>query len=325
MIARATLLALAALIAVFVLSPAALAEPAVVGFEVQAPADLTVGDRFHYLITVEAETGTEITLAPGALPAELSLIVLPEVSSRPASAGRSVFSIALEVAAFVPGRVEIPALRLSFTEPSGASGQILTPESSIEVTSVLPSSGQIEPRDLKPQASLGSTTSLAPALISFAVVLVAVVSLAILWRKFRSRNRKQEAPAVPLTQIDDVEELGPEDQARAILDRAGLDFLEDQDHVSYYGAIALAIRNYLTERYGFPAFALTTGELDRDMQRRGIDRWQTRLVNGLLTQCDASVYARYAPAPERADGDLTSAYEIVEMSRPELQEEAPVA
>ena len=123
------------------------------------------------------------------------------------------------------------------------------------------------------------------------------------------------------------EELEPEDQARAALDRAGVEFAELRDHVSYYAAIALAIRDYLTERYGFPAFALTTGELDHEMQRRGIDRWQTRLVNGLLTQCDASVYARYSPALERADADLTSAYEIVEMNRPSPspREEAPVS
>ncbi len=327
MIARATFLAFAAVIAPFVVSSKALAEPAIVGFEVQAPSDMTVGDRFHYLITLEAETGTEITLAPGALPAELSLVAVPEVSSQPAGNGRSVISIELEVAVFAPGQIEIPPLRLSFTEPAGNSGELLTPESSIEVASVLPSSGQIAPRDLKPQATLGSSNPLAPLLlISFAVVLVAVAGLAILRRVLKSRSRNQESLAGPLSPIDEVEKLEPEDQARAILDRAGQDFLADHDHVVYYAAIALVIRNYLTQRYGFSAFALTTGELDREMQRRGIDRWQTRLVNGLLSQCDAAVYARYAPAPERADADLTSAYEIVEMSRPEqsLQEAAPV-
>jgi hypothetical protein len=53
------------------------------------------------------------------------------------------------------------------------------------------------------------------------------------------------------------------------------------------------------------------------MSRRGHDRWQARLVGGLLSQCDAVVYAHYRPAGGRADADLTAAYEIVEMSRPE--------
>jgi hypothetical protein len=47
-----------------------------------------------------------------------------------------------------------------------------------------------------------------------------------------------------------------------------------------------------------------------------LDRWQVRVAGGLLAQCDSVVYAHYRPAMERADADLTAAYEIVEMSRP---------
>ena len=111
--------------------------------------------------------------------------------------------------------------------------------------------------------------------------------------------------------------MGPEDRARAILEAAGAAFATNRDFVAYYGTIAVTVRNYLTERYGFHAFALTTVELRNEMNRRGIDRWQARLVDGLLTQCDSAVYARYMPALERADHDLTAAYEIVEMSRPQ--------
>ncbi len=57
------------------------------------------------------------------------------------------------------------------------------------------------------------------------------------------------------------------------------------------------------------------------MLKRGLDRWQVRVASGLLEQCDAVVYAQYRPAPERADADLTAAYEIVEMSRPEPEPE----
>jgi hypothetical protein len=49
----------------------------------------------------------------------------------------------------------------------------------------------------------------------------------------------------------------------------------------------------------------------------GVDRWQARLVGGLLRECDAIVYAGYLPASARADGNLTTAYEIVEMTRAE--------
>ncbi len=323
MIGRATFLALVALIASFAVSPSASAEPAIIGFELQAPSGLTVGDHFRFVIQLEAEAGSQITLASGALPAELSLTSLPKIAVKQLTGGRSAITIELQVAAFVPGQIEIPPLRLSFTEPSGAAGELLTPASVIEIASVLPSSGQIEPRDLKPQANLGSSTSPAPVLISFAVILAALAILVVMRRNLRFAKRRSES----LAESFSPEELEPEDQARAILDQAGLEFLDAHDYGAYYAAIAQAIRNYLTERYGFPAFALTTGELDHEMQRRGIDRWQTRLVNGLLSQCDTSVYAHYSPALERADADLNSAYEIIEISRPapSPEDEVPVA
>jgi hypothetical protein len=53
------------------------------------------------------------------------------------------------------------------------------------------------------------------------------------------------------------------------------------------------------------------------MTSHGVDRWQARLVSGLLERCDLAVYARQYPDPASADHDLTVAFEIVELSRPQ--------
>ena len=86
----------------------------------------------------------------------------------------------------------------------------------------------------------------------------------------------------------------------------------ETDPVSAYRKLASAVRGVLSDRYGFAAFALTTGELQGRMEARGIDRWQARLVGGLLQNCDAVVYAGYLPAGERRQADLTMAREIIE-------------
>jgi hypothetical protein len=86
----------------------------------------------------------------------------------------------------------------------------------------------------------------------------------------------------------------------------------EHDPVRAYRALALAVRSVLAGRYGFPAGALTTGELQARMERAGVDRWEARLVSGLLEECDAVVYAGYRPAAERRRADLTMAREIVE-------------
>ena len=326
---RRALVAAAAAVACWagLLAPAA-AEPELVDFRLETPERLTVGDRFHYVLTLEAAANTEIGLAPGSLPPELALIGQPAPARTDIGDGMESIVMEIEIAAFTTGAVEVPALSLVYTEPDGTAGEITTQPSVVVVSSVLPQSGDVTPRDLKPQAVIGSPSALGTILTALAAVLVAlVVILLVLWRLAR-RPAKE-----PQEEVDEAE-LGPEDRARAILGRAGAAFAADRDFVEYYSVLAVTIRNYLTERYGFPAFALTTSELQHEMLRRGIDRWQARLVDNLFSQCDAAVYARYEPALERADHDLTAAFEIVEMSRPKppaeteaetREEEAPVA
>jgi hypothetical protein len=171
-------------------------------------------------------------------------------------------------------------------------------------------------RDLKPQAEIGSATPafVVPVIIGATVGLLLVLGL-LVWRV------KRRVPEPELADVFASEEMGPEDSARVLLDGAGAAFAAGQDYVAYYSTIAITVRNYLTDRYGFPAFALTTTELQDRMVGQGMDRWQARLVGGLLSQCDTVVFAHYRPAMERADADLTAAYEIVEMSRPQAEPE----
>ncbi|MGE5595616.1 MAG: hypothetical protein ACM3S1_06215, partial [Hyphomicrobiales bacterium] len=91
----------------------------------------------------------------------------------------------------------------------------------------------------------------------------------------------------------------------------GVATLLHADPVAAYRSLAALVRGFIAERYGFPAHALTTGELQQRMEAQGVDRWQARLVGGLLEECDSVVYAGYRPAPERREADLTVAQEIL--------------
>jgi hypothetical protein len=312
-------LALAALLGILaftILDAAVEGDPRVEGVRIDAPDRVTIGDRFHYVITLNAVNGTKAGLAPGALPAEFELIGQPKTTSKSIGDGQSEMTLDVEIAAFAIGELQIPPLTLDFEEPDGRKGTVQTPAGRISVSSVLPANGsQIQPRDLKPQLEIGSGNSTGTFLLAMALVLILLaVIVALIIRSMRKKP-------VPAPVVVDTMEMGPEDRARAILEAAGAEFGRDRDFVAYYGTIAVTVRNYLTERYGFHAFALTTVELRSEMNRRGIDRWQSRLIDGLLTQCDAAVYARYEPALERAGHDLNAAYEIIEMSRPKPEPE----
>ncbi|HLF77700.1 MAG TPA: hypothetical protein VJB57_09450 [Dehalococcoidia bacterium] len=289
--------------------------PILTGVRIEVPEQITVGDRVRYIFTLDAQAGTQIALATDSLPPFISLARTPELSSRSTGADRVELTLTVEVAPFSPGTLDVPPFELRYRDAAGAEGEIASPATQIEVLSVIDPAEDVAPRDLKPQAELGEAGSglLWPVFGGLLVALVLLVALAV-WRTRRLRR----VIAVPEPVI---EVLGPEDRARAVLDRAGDEFAAQADFEAYYATLAITVRLYLTERFGFPAFALTTRELQDAMVRGGVDRWQARIAGGLLEQCDAVVYAHYRPASERADADLTAAYEIVEMSRPEPEAE----
>jgi hypothetical protein len=282
--------------------------PRVTDLRLQAPADLTVGDRFTYLVVVEADRGTSVDLAANGVPPELSVTRPPEVRTRPLSNGRIEHRLTIEVAAFVPGEFTVDPLMLSYREANGATGVVETRTSLLVVNSVLPESGEVTLRDLKPQMDIPSSG--ASLLLPSVAGAILVVALAVtIWRLRSRRPQPVAAPAV----VSDAPSI--EDQARAALDQAAAEFESDADYAAFYLAIAVTVRSYLTQRFGFPAFALTTSELQEAMVGSGVDRWQARIAGNLLAQCDSVIYAHYRPAAERADADLTAAYEIVEMTR----------
>jgi hypothetical protein len=153
------------------------------GVEVQAPDRVTVGDRFHFVITLQAETGTKIGLAPGALPGEFQLISPATTTSRSTGNGQSEITFDMEIAAFFPGEGVIPPLVLDYEEPDGTKGQVVTPSDHVFITSVLPADGSpITLRDLKPQLEIGSGSALGvfALALAFVIVALAVVSALII-------------------------------------------------------------------------------------------------------------------------------------------------
>jgi hypothetical protein len=308
---------LAALVAAFLVTvllagTVQAAEPVVREYRLVDAEDLTVGDPFRIVIKVEADAGTTVFLAPGTIPNDLTLISTPEQRTRSLANGRVEVTYEVVLAPFFVGDYPLPPLALRYRDQSGATGEIRTPAATVRVRSVLPSGGEIVPRDLKSQAEVGSPPAPPYLLIALAVLIAALfATLAVLyWRISRP------APVIPPPPPPEFVPVGPEDRARLALDSAASAFAQEGDLVAFYATLAGTVRGYLSDRFGFPAYALTTSELQARMIASGIDRWQARIAGGLLQQCDAVVYESYRPATSRTDADLTAAYEIVEMSRP---------
>ena len=204
---------------------------------------------------------------------------------------------------------------MPYRDVAGTTATATAPAIPVAVASVIPAGEPLtDVRDLKAQLAVPGA---APVYVRPALAVVAAAAVAglvlLLARALRRRPAPSPAGPPPL----------PEDEARAELERlAALALPERGAHKEHYRLLGGCVRGYLTGRYGFPAFALTTAELEERMVGQGVDRWQARLVSGLLQECDDVRYGQYVPAAARADADLTAAFEIVEMTRARPEDES---
>jgi len=271
------------------------------------PDTATIGDRLTLTIDVDHADGFAAR-GPGFGesygPFELLEIMEPQREPNGALV-RTTLSYTLTT--FRTGTVELPPLPIEWSGASG-SGTLFTPEQRVTVRSVL-LPGEAELRPLKPQLDIAPPAPSAIWPAGF-VAIFAALTVAGYWLMRRAVQERPPARPGPAARPS-----LPHERARAALDQLATRGPEE-DPKERYAALAVILRRYLSERFGFPAYAMTRRELQRHTSRAGIDRWPARLTTNLLEQCDAVQFAGFRPAPERMDADLTAAYEIVELTTP---------
>lgn len=310
---RHALLALLATLlgAIAVVPAAALAQQPGVQVEARLTrTEATVGDRVGLEIIVRAPPGVTAT-APD-LPlrvGDLDLIErLPDESAPDGSERRLRYVLS----PFQTGDLFVPSIVVRYSTTDGREATVQTNALPLRVTSVIPPGDPATTvRDLRPQAVVDDEPLAIPwPLIAASAGGLAALIILLRMLRWLFRRTRSRGPALPVY-------LTPEDAAHAALDEltaAGTPTRRTLKH--YYTALSTVVRRYLTERYDFPALALTTTEMESRMTVQGLDRWQARLVAGLLTECDSVRYAQYVPARQRTQHDLGLAYEIVELGRP---------
>ena len=279
------------------------------------PPTALLGEQVRLLVTVEHDADQLITLGriDGALAAQLVEDATP--LEREAGNGRLVSEFVYTLAAFELGGVELGATVVRALRDDGSTVEVpvALPALSVEATTA---ADDVTLRPLKPQREVGGAppawqrpeVAIGGVVVAATLVLSALVwwvVLTLLRRRWRGRA-EPVAPAWPLEEaarvrLDELAARGAPNSAPAA--------------TTYHHEIASVVREYLEARFAFAATALTTNELEARMTGEGVDRWQARLVGGLLERCDAAVYAHRHPDRDSADRDLTVAYEIVELGR----------
>jgi hypothetical protein len=280
--------------------------PTIVDIAVQ-PRIATVGDRLDLTIRV-AHSDTFSVSGPGFGDnfGTLELLDVAEPQISRAGPGTSITTLGFTLTSFATGAHELPPLPVRWTSGAG-EGVLETDTATVIIESVL-SPGDTELRPLKAQLEIddAAPSPLVPAVYVATFAVLTALGYVLVARAIGGRPREAafEPAPIPLT---------PAERARAALD--ALSVGDRRDLRAYYADIAATVRRYLSERYAFPAYAMTRRELQRHMSRSGLDRWPARLTGNLLEQSDAVQFAGFEPASERADADLTAAYEIIELTQ----------
>jgi hypothetical protein len=258
------------------------------------PAAL-VGEQLTLTVEVLAPRGATVDVDPAhASWGNVEFVRIASTATR--DEGEQVrYVFELVVAAFAPGEQPFSAAVNVIT--AGEVAPRLLPAMLLAVVPTLaPGDDQLSALPGPRAIEGGESPLLRPLIGAGAALVLIVLGTGIVAGAAALRRRPASAAPVAQPGLD----LGP----------AAL--LMDTDPVAAYRFLGATVRAVLTRRYGIPAVALTSGELEGRMEREGLDRWQARLVGGLLQECDAVVYAGYRPAAERRHADLTMAQEIVE-------------
>ncbi len=273
-----------------------------------APATATVGDRLT--LTIAVEHAARITLTPpgfGAGFGGLEVVAVPPPVEDRLPDGRARTTFAYVLTAFRPGTFTVPPLSIAYGRDDGTAASVETEAQVVAVTSVL-AAGDTELRPLKPQLGIDAGAP-SPALPALFVAAFAAVTAA----GYLVQHRAVAQP-LPAAAMATAAPPSPHAAALAAFDLLAAEGTAGPSLAAYYARIAAVLRQYLSGRFAFPAYAMTRTELEREMRARGIDRWAARLTANLLSECDAVQFAGLRPGAERSAADLTAAYEIVALT-----------
>lgn len=286
-----------------------------------------VGAPFHLIIEAAHAPG-QLALLPEALALgdKLAERRAGRHHDRSGHGAEELDRYDLQLLAFEPGEVTIPAIPLALGSTSAATPPIpirvetgfseaerpvatsTRPEAMAELEKMAaedPAPTPVLVDDYRPLYAVG--TALALLLLAFAAHR--------LWRNRRGAHEPLPPPPAPsrpahMVALERLEAL----RAKGLVERGELK--------PYFVELSEVVREYLGGRYGFESLEMTIDELTRTLSGLRTPGLEIGRVKGLLEACDLVKFAKYVPETTEAIDGLNQALEIVQRTRPV---EAPLA
>lgn len=217
-------------------------------------------------------------------------------------------TLQVDVQAFEIGTVEVPPVPFQVRARDGQLTEWTTTSAKLEVTSIRPP-GETEPKpaDLAPPAELAFARS---KLVKLALAVAALLALGALlgWWLLRRFGGKKVKPAPPPVPAD----------VRALRDLESLlggAALAHGDLRRFHIELAVILKRYLEDRFRFPAVEHTTGEVERDLRRLGVDALAQQPAIEVLRDCDRIKFANAATSVDESRERAAHVRAVVDRTR----------
>lgn len=270
------------------------------------PKSATVGDRIGVQLTLRLDPGDRRTPSfpePGSSWGELAVIAASPPQRVEAPSG-VVWRGTVVVAAFRTGPIRLPPLEVSL----GGAGETPLQLASagpveLEIRSVLPPEGEVEPMGAEPPRALPVSPAFAWTAGVLALAAVAAIVAARRKRTVLAATTPVRAPWPELA--------------------AALDDISAAEPAAGHAALSVALRRYLGRRLDLRALEATTTELAQRLLDKAVDSDLVRASRRLLRELDQVKFARRPTSSEELTRRVSEARELAGTLERTLQPQPP--
>jgi len=277
-------------------------------------AEITIGDKVKYTITVQADKDTKIKFPViDNILTKLGFAVNDFGKSKRVKISRKRIRerrwYLLDT--YVTGSYTVPSVKIKYTLPNGIEGEAKTQEIFLNVKSVIKKGEKAEDiKDIK--APVGIKISYKKIIIWVTGILILILAISI-GIPLYLRHRQIKPSSIHLLPAHII--------ALRDLEKARQMPLETEWQIkAYYTSVSSVIRHYIENRFNFHALEQTTEEFLANLAlTTGIEhvlsKAHKRLLRDFLKNTDMVKFAKYGPTKEEIENVYSTGKGFIEETK----------
>ncbi|MBN2105555.1 hypothetical protein JW835_16070 [bacterium] len=273
-------------------------------------ARIRIGDLIHYSVTVIYNDSVQVEM-PG-FAANLSGFEIRdyELKEPQEKDGQLVTEASYTISTFLTGEFEIPPLFIQYTMGSDTTRHALMTESIKITVESMKASEAGDIRDVKAPLEIPRNWWY---LLRWGILGILLISALftgiILYRRYKAGKSFLPVREVPPRPAHEV-------AIESLNHLLASDLWAEGEIKQFYIELSEIIREYINGRYFVVALEMTTTEVLYGLRAQDLTDEIFNLFQTFLQNCDLVKFAKFIPSDELHEGNVKTAYEIVEKTKP---------